>query len=301
MARSAAEELLDQIVTIRRFRRKGYIAPNKPITLLWALARLEEGKPRLVRYEAAEEELQPSLDAYAQGKTSPVHAFWALQHDGFWEVTDKDKLVFRLQSREPTRTSMREHASGGFRQEVSELLAGDPELRREATSLLWGKLREGLPADIYVPPPAGARETTSRIKRHAAFRNGVMSHFGSRCAVCGWAVRKGRSPVGLAAAHVHALEHGGPDEPGNGFVLCWLHHASFDAGLFAYDGERQLVVSSAWREEGKGEMPSLLDFVGIPVPEPVDPAWRVRDAHLEWHRRNVFAGGQVAVPSTIAQ
>lgn len=300
MATTTAEELLDQIATIRRFRQKGYIAPNKPITLLWALARLEEGRPRLVRYEAAERELQPLLDAYALGRTSPVHAFWALQHDGFWEVTGKDKLVIRSGSQEPTRTSMREHASGGFRQEAFELLAGDPDLRRAATSLLWERLRGGLPAEIYVPPPAGARETTSRIKRHAAFRTGVMRQFGSRCAVCGWAARRGGIPIGLAAAHVHPLEHDGPDEPGNGFVLCWLHHAVFDVGLFTYDEERRLVVSSVWVEEERGGMPSMFDFAGIPLPEPTDSLWRVSDIHLEWHRTKIFAG-QAGVPSTIAQ
>jgi putative restriction endonuclease len=151
-------------------------------------------------------------------------------------------------------------------------------------------LREGLPARIYVPPASGARETASRLKRHAAFRVGVMAEFGSRCAVCGWSVKKDKRPVALTAAHVHSLEEKGPDEPGNGFVLCWLHHALFDAGLFSYDAQRRLIVSGSWQEEGRGSMPSLHDCAGISMPEPLDSRWRVRDAHLEWHRRNVFAG-----------
>lgn len=285
-----AGPLLDQISRIRRYSRNGYVAPNKPITLLWALARLEEGAPRHVRYATAEQELQPLLDAYAQGRTSPVHAFWALQNDGFWEVTGKEKLKWRAGSREPTRTSLREHALGGFEEGPYELLATDSDLRRAATVLLREMLRGGVPARIYVPPASGARETTSRLKRHAAFRLGVMEQFGPRCAVCGWSVRKDGRPVALTAAHVHSLEEKGPDEPGNGFVLCWLHHALFDTGLFAYNEQRRVVVSSSWQEEGRGGMPSLCDFADIPMPEPLDPHWRVEDAHLEWHRRNVFAG-----------
>jgi putative restriction endonuclease len=284
-----AAPLLDQIARIRRYQRNGYVAPNKPITLLWALARLEEGEPRLAPYAVAEQELQPLLDAYAQGRTSPVHAFWALQNDGFWEVRGKERLVQRAGGHVPTDPSLREHASGGFEEEPYELLAADRDLRRAVTVLLREMLSEGLPAKIYVPPASGARETTSRLKRHAAFRLGVMEQFDSRCAVCDWSVKRNGSPVGLTSAHVHSLEAKGPDEPGNGFVLCWLHHALFDAGLFTYD-ERRLVVSSSWQEEERGAMPSLHDYAGTPMPEPSDSRWRVDDVHLEWHRRNVFAG-----------
>jgi putative restriction endonuclease len=283
-----AEPLLDQIARIRRYQRHGYVAPNKPITLLWALARLEEGEPRLAPYATAEQELQPLLDAYAQGRTSPVHAFWALQNDGFWEVTGKEKLVRRAGSRAPTDLSLREHASGGLEEGPYELLAADRELRRAATVLLREMLREGLPARIYVPPAAGARETTSRLRRDAEFRLGVTAQFGARCGVCGWSLKKNGRPVALVAAHVHAVGEEGPDERGNGFVLCDLHHALFDAGLFTYDEQRRLVVSGAWQEEGRGSQPSLRNYAGAPLPEPSDPRWRVEDVHLEWHRRNVF-------------
>lgn len=288
MAPPAAEELLSQIARVRRFSRHGYVAPNKPITLLWALGRLEEEEPRLCSYATAEPELQPLLDAYARYRTSPVHAFWALRNDGFWEVLWTDELVLRQQSREPPRTWMREHASAGFRPEVFDLLASDPELRRAATLLLREQLQEGLPVRIPVPPSAGARETTSRLKRDAAFRVGVMAQFQTRCGVCGWQVRAGGVPVGLTAAHVHSLQEGGPDEAGNGFVLCWLHHSLFDAGLFSYDEQRRLIVSSSWREGARGSMPSLRDFAGTSVPEPINPQWRVRDEHLARHRGNVF-------------
>jgi predicted restriction endonuclease len=94
--------------------------------------------------------------------------------------------------------------------------------------------------------------------------------------------------VGLTVAHVRALQEEGPDEAGNGFVLCWLHHSLFDAGLFTYDEQCCLVVSSAWDDDARGAIPSLRDAEGTAMPEPVDLAWRVRDEHLEWHRGNVF-------------
>jgi putative restriction endonuclease len=284
----APEELLSRIEDMRRYTRGDYVAPNKPITLLWALARLEEEEPRICRFATAEPELQPLLDAYARYRTSPVHAFWALRTDGFWEVAWEGDLTFRRQSREPPVTWMRAKASGGFTEEVFALLTAELELRRAATLLLREQLQEGVKTRIPFPTATGARETTSRLKRNADFRVGVITQFGACCAVCGWQMKKGSSSIGLTAAHVHSLQEKGPDEAGNGFVLCWLHHSLFDAGLFTYDESRQLIVSGAWREEDRGTMPSLHNYEGAPMPEPLDPAWRVRDEHLEWHRRKVF-------------
>lgn len=284
----ATAPLLGQISRIRRFSRNGFVAPNKPVTLLWALARLETGQPRLTPFAAAEPKLQELLDGYGTPGTSPVHAFWRLQNDGIWEVIADEEIERQSARKEPSLATMRAHASGGFSEPVFETLAADEGLRLAVEALLLEQLRAGSGPGVYVPGPGGAREVVTRLARHAGFRRGVMAAFGQRCAVCGWSVKKNGNPVALTAAHVHSLQGGGPDEPGNGFVLCWLHHAVFDAGLFSYDEERRLVVTSSWREEERGSTPSLLDYAGSPLPEPLDPHWRVRDAHLRWHRENVF-------------
>ena len=44
MAAITPEEILERIAGIRRHREGDFVAPNKPVTLLWALARLEEEK-----------------------------------------------------------------------------------------------------------------------------------------------------------------------------------------------------------------------------------------------------------------
>jgi putative restriction endonuclease len=118
----------------------------------------------------------------------------------------------------------------------------------------------------------------------------VLDAFGARCAVCGWGVGVQGKPIAVAAAHVHSLEAQGPDAPGNGIPFCFHHHALFDAGLFGYDEDRRVVVSAAWEDDKRGAMPSLGDHAGVPIPEPLDPAWKVRDEHLAWHRDNVFLG-----------
>lgn len=281
--------LLDRITGIRRHREGDFIAPNKSVTLLWAMARLEEEKPRLVPFSQFETGVRPLLTAAGRPKTLPVHAFWALQTDGLWEVVNEGELTWRAGSREPTTTSLREKASGGLREEVFDALLQSPSLREAVSSTLREQLREGTPDAVHVPPASSARQTVDRLVRDPAFRRGALDAYESRCVVCGWSARPDGKPVALAAAHVQALEHGGPDEAGNGFVLCFHHHALFDAGLFTFDEERRLAVSGRWQEDGLGTMPSLADYAGAQLPDPSDPAWRVRDEHLTWHRANIFS------------
>jgi putative restriction endonuclease len=294
------EELLDRIAGIRRHREGDFVAPNKPVTLLWALARLEEDRPRLVPFSQFAAELRPLLTAAGRPRTLPVHAFWALQTDGLWEVVTEGELTWRAGSREPTTTSLRELASGGLREEIFATLRESPPLREAVASILREQLREG-PADAaWIPPAPTARETVERLARDPRFSPEALHAYESRCGVCGWSAQSNGKPVALAAAHVHPLGRGGPDAPGNGFVLCFHHHALFDAGLFAYDEERRLVVSERWQEEGIGTMPPLAAYAGTSLPEPRDSAWRVREEHLAWHRENVF-GGQDPPPSTSEQ
>jgi putative restriction endonuclease len=285
-----ASPLLDRIAGIRRYREGGFVAPNKPVTLLWALARLEEEAPRLVPFSQFEEELRPLLRAAGRPKTLPVHAFWALQTDGVWEVVAEGELTGRAGSREPTTASLRELASGGFTEEVFAVLGASPSMREAVSALLREQLRESAPGTVRVPPAANARQTIERLVRDPAFRRGVLDAYGSRCVVCGWGVRSQGKPVAVAAAHVHPLEAEGPDAPGNGIALCFHHHALFDAGLFSYDADRRVVVSAAWEDEKRGAMPSLANHAGAPLPDALDPVWAVRDEHLAWHRENVFLG-----------
>jgi putative restriction endonuclease len=285
-----AAPLLDRVARIRRYREGGFVAPNKPVTLLWALARLEEGKPRLLPFSQFEQELRPLLRAAGRPKTLPVHAFWALQTDGLWEVVAEGELTWRAGSREPTTASLRGPAAGGLTEDVFAALRESTSLREAVSALLREQLREGAPGTVDVPPAASARETVERLVRDPAFRRGVLDAYGDRCVVCGWGVRSQGRAVAVAAAHVHPLQAEGPDAPGNGIALCFHHHALFDAGLFGYDADRRVIVSAAWEGEKRGAMPSLEDHAGAPLPDSLDPVWEVREEHLAWHRENVFLG-----------
>jgi len=294
LAKSDSGDLIfDRFAAVRRHVRHGVVAPNKPLTLLWALDRIERGEPRLTPFATAEPELRWLLDSYGTPGTAASYAFWRLRNDGLWEVVTPAKLPARSGDKEPKVTALREHASGGFVEPVHRRLAGDENLRREAATLLSEGIGGAVAPVGRSPSRASARparESVGRLVRWVAFRHGVMAAYGPRCVVCGWSlVHRGRI-VGLEAAHVRPFGRGGPDAAGNGMPLCCQHHELFDAGLFTYDERRRLVPAGSLERGTNGDLRPLAGRAGSVLPDPLLPSWRVRDAHLAWHRRHVFAG-----------
>jgi len=279
--------LLGRFAAIRQHTRQGVIAPNKPVTLLWALERVAHGHDRLTPFAVAEKELQPRLDTWGTPGTAASYAFWRLQNDGLWEVVSSGALPPRSGDKEPRITALRAHAGGGFMEPVYAQLAASPDLCGEAAELLEGQLR---PRRIKNRPQRlePVWETIKRAAREAWFRREVLAAYDGCCSVCGWRLANGGSAVALDAVHVHQRSKGGPDALDNGAVLCSLHHRLFDAGLFSWGADRRLIVSPLWRDELRGTMPSLREAAGKKLPDPSRGAPRVSDRHLAWHRQHVF-------------
>ena len=79
--------------------------------------------------------------------------------------------------------------------------------------------------------------------RDPNFRVNILRAYEYKCAVCGFDVRLGDTPVALEAAHIQWHQAGGPDEPINGLALCSLHHKLFDRGAFTLSNQLQILVS----------------------------------------------------------
>jgi putative restriction endonuclease len=276
------DEILSRFAAVRQHVRHGIVAPNKPLTLLWALGRVELGEERLTPFSEAEPELQEWLGEYAGPGTVASYAFWRLQNDGIWEVVSTGDLPPRSGDKEPRITALREHAAGGFTKDVYERLVANPDLRYEAAQLLERQIGWGPPED----PPSGPRRRYRTVRqqvRDARFRHLVLAAHGPRCAACEMSL----VPM-LHAAHVRARSKDGPDTADNGLPLCVYHHPLFDAGLFTWNEDRRLVVSPQWRDDLRGGMPSLHDVAGRQLRDPRRAKLRVKERHLVWHRRRVF-------------
>lgn len=283
---SYSDYILERIASLRQHTRSGVKAPNKPVTLLWALERIARELPRLTPFATAEPELKTLLNACGTPGSPPSYAFWRLQSDGLWEVAAAGPMPARSGDKEPRVTALRAHASGGFTPKVHVRLRQSHVLRNEARALLEAQL-----ADSGREWQAHSRPTWEGVRRRireAAFREAVLSAYESACAVCGWRLKVRGEAVAVDAAHVRPLSADGRDAPDNGLALCSLHHRLFDVGLFTWDGNRRLAVSRLWEERLRGNMISLANFSGQLLPHPKPTAMPLSEHNLTWHRHHVF-------------
>ncbi len=54
--------------------------------------------------------------------------------------------------------------------------------------------------------------------------SGILIAYGYRCAVCGFDVRLGATPIAMEASHIKWKSYNGPSEEVNGLCLCVMHH-----------------------------------------------------------------------------
>ncbi|MFG2950481.1 HNH endonuclease [Streptomyces adustus] len=260
--------LLERIGTLHTHHHLANEAPSRhqPLTLLWALARIAAGKPRVASWSCFRSEVGPLLAEFGLpgSKVTPEYPFWHLRNSGgLWEVHGiNGGNGFR------PRPGILDEAQpvAGLTLAAAELL-NDPLNRLEAVvrlystylgdidqhelfsrvGLLGYATADGLTADTEdrdgredaedrrTGGPAGRRETTSsRLVRDTALASRVKELHGYTCQVCAARLQYKRRPYS-EAAHIRGLgsPHHGPDELRNLLCLCPNHHVLFD-GLEIY-------------------------------------------------------------------
>ena len=79
-----------------------------------------------------------------------------------------------------------------------------------------------------------------RAFRDARFRPLVLQAYGSRCAVCGTALKL------VDAAHIVPVsDPRGDDIVNNGLALCRLHHGAYDTGLLGVQSNYRIILNTA--------------------------------------------------------
>lgn len=287
-----ASDFLARLSSISPWEGAGGRAPNKPLTLLWALGRVQRKKPSLVRFVEAEPALQALLNEFGRGQAYAEYAFWWLQSDGLWRVDSDQPLVPRASSNAPTRTSLRAHGAGGFPYSLDALLRKHPALIREAGELLLERhfaesLHPTIAAACGIDISRDASSAGAPLPRDPRFRELVLIAYERRCAACAWSAFLDGSPVGLEAAHVQWRTLGGPDDVANGLALCSLHHLALDRGAIGVDEDRRFVVSPRLHEDSSSPM-SLRALHGSALPDPQLGFPRVESEYLAWHRSQVL-------------
>lgn len=288
------EIILQQFDTLRQWGRDGERAPHKPLLVLYAIGKLLRGEDRLISYNnEIEENLKDLLKEFGPRRDNynPHFPFWRLQNDGIWEVTDANNIR-ETASGDAYITDLRNfNVSGGFKETISEQLQNDASLTVEIIHRLLdthfpASFHEDILQAVGIELPLQAFDTK---KRTSNFRISILRAYEYRCAVCGFDVKLGDSPVALEASHIKWQMADGPDAEVNGLALCSLHHKLFDRGAFTLSKQREILVSDdAHGTTGFQEW--LMDFHGQKINFPQRRSYYPEEEFIGWHVREVFQG-----------
>jgi putative restriction endonuclease len=291
------DELLERFRSLRTFRRGDQRAPHKPLLLLLAIRRLEDGSPRLVPYVEHAAELPALLAAFGslrefRGATpaQTANPFWRLQGDGVWEVRPGPPELEADQSGAASDGRLRAAgAVGGFTEEIAARLLASPVLRSAVVgAILSTAFPDTIHDDVLAAAGLAGHEVVRR-RRDPTFRIEVTRAYEHQCAVCSFEVSlEGRS-IGIEAAHIRWHQARGPDVVSNGLCLCPSHHVCFDRGAWTVADDATCIVSDQAHGHD-GFRRSMLAFHGRPLRLPIHPEDRPSPEHLAWHRAEVFRG-----------
>ena len=296
------EEIIQRFESLNTWSSGGLRAPHKPLLVLYAIGRLLRDGIRLIPYTEVEADLGRLLQQFAprQSKQGTEYPFWRLRKNKVWEVTHANKIR-QTKSEDAFITDLRRYkVSGGFTEGIFCGLQGDSGLALEIVQrLLVGHFPSTIFEDILqeagfrFPLQIGRLDLLSLFAitppRDPNFRVNILRAYEYKCAVCGFDVRLGDTPVALEAAHIQWHQAGGPDEPINGLALCSLHHKLFDRGAFTLSNQLQILVSDD-AHGSVGFQEWLMRFHGTEISFPQRQSYYPDGNYTGWHVREVFQG-----------
>ena len=290
---SLEQAIRDAVAHLRTWKRGERRAPHKPLLLLYALARVQRGEPRLVEFARVEPALNELLNRFGTGRshTHALYPFWYLRSDGLWEVPRADDLPRRGGRKEPLVSAVREHQlEGGFPAPVHDLLRRRPQLVATlGRAILAAHFPESLHEEIAdrIGLDLAVTSVVRRIPRPPGFRDVVLRAYGYRCAICGFLALLDGSSIGVEAAHVRWHAYDGPSVVANGLALCVLHHKLFDLGVIGLSPARTVLVTS--RVSGDSETERMVvQHAERPLRPPQESGSAVEERFSAWHRTEVF-------------
>lgn len=219
-----------------------------------------------------------------------IDDFWALRNpvplrrlDGsYWE----SRITHPASAKGLTQNSIRGLPAGDFAAIFTEGMGDLFDADKMPLHDLDETMRDPDAADIVRLPPLERERQFERILinrpvRDASFRADVRKAYRYRCAVTGLEIRNGGGRPEVHAAHIWAVEDGGPDMVQNGLALSQTFHWMFDRGLIGIRDDYSLIVS---HNKVPPELQGLIGDRSKRIGLPDDPALRPDPYFLAKHR-----------------
>lgn len=285
--------LIDKFNTLAIWERKGERAPHKPLLILFALGEFFRNPHRLIPYQEIDKKLRELLEEFGPNRKNyhPEYPFWRLQKDGIWEVHGAENITLTKSGDARKSELINGDITGSIPEKIRTELTHNPKLFAQ---IVQNILNAHFPATIHedILQSIGidlSMKGTAKSKRSSDFRSKILQAYEYRCAVCGFDVRLGHTPIALEAAHIKWHQAGGPDEEINGLALCALHHKLFDRGAFALSENLEVLVSDK-ANGSHGFKEWLLNFHGKKIHYPQRQIFYPKGEFTNWHTKEVFKG-----------
>ena len=159
--------------------------------------------------------------------------------------------------------------------------------------LEYGKSEADLTFKAFLEAPPEERKRriskmlANRPLRDWAFRRNVVTAYKETCAVTGLRMVNGGGKAEVQAAHIRAVQHGGPDIVQNGMALSATCHWLFDRHLISLRNDYSLLVAhNRVPNEFQDLFSNQLKRIHLPDDERLWP----QPAYIEWHRDRFLDG-----------
>ncbi len=295
-------DFIRRLSTIKQWKNGDRRAPHKPLLLLYALGRVQQGEGRLVSIGDAFGPLSKLLTNFAPPARTllPHYPFTFLVSDELWDIPGDMSRFLGVTGKPSKPRMLKLGVHGGLTDGDYRLLRADPELVQQAADLL---LEAHFPSSLHddIRGTVGLVRVESTIDENAVrdavsptrdprFRPDVLRAYEYRCAVCDYDVRLGNDLFGLEAAHIKWKAAGGPDEIWNGLALCGFHHKAFDRGAWglARVGEGYRILISSEVNGLSDAVRWLRDYQNKQSQAPQRKDWIPDAVFVRWHTEEVF-------------
>lgn len=292
---TSASDFLERLDKILVYRKGEQRAPHKPLYLLFCLASLQQGLPRLQRFDAISNALSVALRRFGPRTRTlhPEYPFWRLQHDNLAVVEADGFFEYRQSNNDPKKSSLlKANATGGLTKQDYDLLLNDIDLQSIAAHKI---LDRHFPISIHdeiirhfnliLNDPHSKDLATER-----EFREAVLSAYGNSCALTGFSLKYQDVYCGIEAAHICWPQAGGNDDVSNGISMSTLHRKLFHLGLFTINDDDYTVYIATEAFENKESEMSLSQLHGKRITLPQNRKYWPSKKALSWHSRSVFRG-----------
>lgn len=297
---SRSEHWLKIAANLRVDRKRGNIAPHKPLLLLVLAELAEEGSLRHSLLQLTGELVFRFLAFWTvvaerrSQRPEIILPFFHLHSDSFWEPLDA--------SGNPTLERRRTVAA---RLDESFMAClNDPRFRESMRRVIIARYfvdeaeRAALYSLVGLPMPPGdlikadARVYTAARERgrEARFRLTVVPAYNYTCALTAYRLTTVGSGSIVDAAHIHQFSDSRNNHPQNGIALCKNAHWLFDQGLWSLTDDYQVIVAFERFDEAGPDALLLRGAAGRRINLPAIRSYWPDRNHLAWHRKHKFQG-----------